>query len=867
MSDFPNLPLRALTLACLAVIAGCSTPAPRVPAALDFPRSGDSRSTGNFGDQPLDGPSETVVRPSPRPPVPIAGNLRPIAPKVAASEEGGDLSVAFEQIALPGFIQAVYGGILKLNYSIDPAVGARTELITFRTPKPLSAAKLTEVSAQLLKSYGVAVQDFGGVLRIVNDTNTSSTLPLVRRGRAQPGVPLPLRPIFHYVETESVRPSAIIPNLIAVMGTKVTFTADAIGGMLVSGQPEDVTIALELIQVFDQPGLRSQNTTRVVPRYWGAQEFAARLSEVLRLEGYGVGTQPNSGEPITVFGIPAVNSVLVFATSKEVLSHVLDWVAELDQLPTVQSGSAYFTYPVRNAVAQELAKSLNELISGVSSPAPAASTGTGSPIGGSTGSTSAAAASSAPRGGKRVVVNNATNSLIFQGGNQDDYRQWLSLLAQLDKPVKSALIDVLVAEVTLNDSSDFGFAWRLNELGSNASSIRLPNTTYATALSGAGLGISAFLGGSALRTLVVNALAKNSDARIVSNPKLLTRNGEAANISVGSDVPVVTSQGVAISNGILGSTNNNVVPQNIQYRNTGVILRVRPVIHAGDRIDIEINQEVSGAVSTATGVSSSPTINRSSIDTKLSLRDGATVMLGGLISEDSTDSNAGVPGLKDIPGLGVLFRNTIKERKRKELVILITPYILNDSSDAELATDAFNSTLGAWADGVRGRVDAARAARKLRADQINLDPGTATPAAPRTGTALPRPPIAPRATERTQPLPLSSPSPLPSTLPNQPAGTSSTVPAKPGTPPQVPAQRMITLNDSTGTGLPVDQPAGAPAGSAPGAPGNSAAPQGAAPARNLPPVVVEGFTVPGGSTMVDDPKLKEEILRDLRKKP
>jgi general secretion pathway protein D len=207
MSDSPNLPLRALSLACLAMVTGCAMTQPRVPAALDFPRSSDQRTTGDLGEQQrIDGPRNTVISSSPKPPAPIAGNLRPIPVKVMPDEKPGDLSVSFEQMALPAFIQAVYGGILKLNYAMDPTVSARTELITFRTPKPLSAAKLTEVSAQLLRSYGVAVQDFGGVLRMVPDSNTNSTLPLVRRGRAQPGVPLPLRPIFHYIETESVRP-------------------------------------------------------------------------------------------------------------------------------------------------------------------------------------------------------------------------------------------------------------------------------------------------------------------------------------------------------------------------------------------------------------------------------------------------------------------------------------------------------------------------------------------------------------------------------------------------------------------------------------------------------------------------------------
>ncbi len=849
MSDSPNLPLRALSLACLAMVTGCAMTQPRVPAALDFPRSTDQRTTGDLGEQQrIDGPRSTVISPSPKPPAPIAGNLRPIPAKVMPDEKPGDLSVSFEQMALPAFIQAVYGGILKLNYAMDPTVSARTELITFRTPKPLSAAKLTEVSAQLLRSYGVAVQDFGGVLRMVPDSNTNSTLPLVRRGRAQPGVPLPLRPIFHYIETESVRPSVFFATLKNILGSKVTMESDG-NNLLLSGQPDDVAVALELIQVFDQPSVRAQNNTRVVPRYWGAEEFARRLSEVLRAEGYGVGNL-NSGEPITVLAISPINSVMIFSASKEVLNHVLDWVRELDQLPTVQAGSAYFTYPVKHADAVELAKSLNDLISGVSAPAAPA---TGAPASPGAPAASAAAASTAQRG-KRVVVNNATNSLIFQGGSQEDYRQWLSLLTELDKPVKSALIDVLVAEVALVDSNDLGFVWRLDQLGSGAQAVRLSGTTYNLQASGGGLGINALLGGNPLRQLAINALASNSDARVMSNPKVMTRNGESASISVGQDVPIVTSQGVAQSTGVLGGS-SNVVPQTVQYRNTGVILRVRPVIHAGDRIDLEISQEVSSAEPTSTGVTSSPTIRRRSVETKLSLRDGATVMLGGLISDTNSDSNSGVPGLKDIPFFGNLFRSQAKSRSRTELVILITPYILNDASDAEAATDAFNGSLGEWADGVRGRINAGRAARKLRSDALgqtnettgNMDSPVLTlpRAVPRTSTP---------ATDGNSNLPLTAPTVV--------------APADRAAPPAEPASRMINLGNPTAAPEPVSSnPSGQP-GSPPSSQGAGSNPQPSAiPAGRSPaPAVVNGTSVPAGSTVVDDPKLKQELLDSIRKR-
>ncbi len=859
MSDLPSYPLRALTLACLAVISGCAIQQPRVPAALDFPRTGDTRSSGDFGDPRASGPTETVVRQSPIPPAPITGNLRPIPAKAVPDERGGDLSVNFEQMALPVFIQAVYGGILKVNYSLDPAVSARTELITFRTPKPLTAAKLGEVSAQLLRSYGVAVQDFGGVLRMVPDSNTNSTLPLVRRGRAQPGVPLPLRPIFHYVETEAVRPGNFLPTLKSILGAKVTLDVDSAGGMLLSGQPDDVSVALELIQVFDQPSLRAQNTTRVVPRFWGADEFSRRLSDILRAEGYGVGNQPNSGEPISIISVTPVNSVLVFSTSKEVLAHILDWVQELDQLPTVQAGSAYFTYSVRHADAQELAKSLNDLISGVSSPsaAPAAAGGTGGPLGtGSPTASPAAPTSTAARGGRRVVVNNATNSLIFQGGSQEDYRQWLSLLSQLDKPVKSALIDVLVAEVALDDSNSLGFTWKLDQLGSGAQSVRLSGTTYGLQASGpGGLGISALLGGNPFRSLVINALSANSDNRVVSNPKLVTRNGESATISVGDEVPIVTSQGVTQNTGTF-SSGTSVIPQTVQYRSTGVILRVRPVIHAGDRIDIEISQEVSRAIATDTGVNTSPTIRKRSVETKLSMRDGATVMLAGLISENNDDSNTGVPGLKDIPFFGNLFRSQKKSKSRTELVLLITPYILNDTSDAEAATDAFNNSLGQWADGVRDRVSAARVARKLRIEQ---EGGSA----PEPAATVPKPlPVVPRMDNTTPPA-------IPgATAPRMP----STVTIQPRTGGAAPTARMINLGNANATGEPSGTvapgaaalPGGNPAGTGTtnAQPGSTALPPG----RKAPPATVNGQPTLPGTTEVEDPQLLKEIQDLVRKR-
>ena len=829
MKSFSRPSLHTLGVACL-VLTGCANRTPSAPAPILFERHADSRASGTVGAQAPSVPRETQINAGPKPPALIAGNLRPVPPQTQASEAGGDLTVSIEQMALPAFIQAVYGGILQLNYSMDSAVSARTDLITFRTPKPMTAARLTEIAGQLLKSYGVAVQDFGGVLRIVPSTSVASTLPLVRRGRAQPTVPLPLRPVFHYIETEAVRPQVFVPTLKNILGDKVKLEADSSGGLLVSGQPDDVQVALELIQVFDQPSLRGQNSTRVVPRFWGADEFVRRLGEVLKAEGYNVSSQSGAGDPITLIPLPPINSVLIFSTSQEVMAHVLDWVKELDQFSAVQAGSAYFTYPVRNADAQELAKALNELIGGASA---TSSAGTAS-----TGGTPAPAAAAGSRQ-RRVVVNNATNSLIFQGGSQEDYRQWLSLLSELDRPVKSALIDVLVAEVALADDNSLGFSWQLDQLGSGAQALRLSGTTYSAQASGTGLSVNALLGGNPLRQLAITALASNSDSRVISNPKIMTRNGESASINVGQEVPTVTSQGVTTNGGVFGGTTNNVVPQTIQYRNTGVLLRVRPVIHAGDRIDLEVSQEVSSAEPTTTGVTTSPTIRKRSIETKLSMRDGATVMLGGLISETATDSDSGVPGLKDIPGLGHLFKKSGQTRARTELVILITPYIINDSGEAEAATDAYQATLGSWAQSVRDRVKASRDARRAASPDVLQSPDTVAP--------QPSLPTAPPASNG------KPPAPAPAAVAPKPLQQG------------VPRERMINLTDRA-----ANSQEAAPTGTAPGQPNmgatDSGAPAPAAPTGKPAPATINGVNVPAGGTLVEDPELIRQILDATRKR-
>ncbi len=612
-------------------------------------------------------PSKIQLSNTPTPPKPEIVSTVRSAPPAKLVNEVADINLNFDQISLSNFINVVYGTILKRNFSIDPSLVARKDLISFRTSKAQTPTQVLSTVQLLLKSYGVAVTDVGGFYRIVPDSNTSGFMPEIRRGFALPEAPVALRPIFQLIELKSVRTSDVANWVKQMFGNRVQLQEDpSRNGILLSGNSDDVAAALEAINVLDQPAMRGRVSKRISPIFWSADELSRKLTEVLMTEGYFVGTGAGSTAPINLIPVPAINALLVFSVDQKNLDHVIEWVKQLDQTPSNDNASGFFTYAVRHLDAEELAKTIQEVMGGGAAAA---------------GKTSA-----------RVVVSRASNSLIIQGG-ADTYRQIMALMREIDRPAPSVLIAVTVAEVTLNDKQNLGIEWAFS--GSN------PDLKGGT-LGGLGIGTTGltinFLRGLDIRA-VLNALATNNKAQILSSPRLMARNGEQATIQVGKEVPIVTSQqsNASTATATPGTPSSGVILQTIQYRSTGVILKVKPVIHAGGWVDLDVSQEVSDAAETKSGVNNTPTFSTRKVDTKLSLKDGSTVMLAGLMSQARSNADSGIPLLKDIPIAGQLFRSNIDSSERTELLVLITPYVINNDQDAQAITQTFRSQLGNWA--------------------------------------------------------------------------------------------------------------------------------------------------------------------------
>jgi general secretion pathway protein D len=668
--------MRLLPMAIL--LGGCAT-SPVLPPPLELP----DRPAQTVETAASIAASRSIgVTQNPTPPMPSASTVAP-SPSAARPAAAGDITLNFDQLALPAFIQAVYANGLKKTVSIDPAVSARKDLVTLRSGKPLSAAEAESSVRLLLKSYGLAVQDLPGLTRIVPDAANTGYLPEIRRGRALPETPLPLRPIFQLVELQAVRHTEIMAYLRTLFGEKIRLTEDPTrNSILMAGNGDDIQAALEAIQVLDQPLFKGRNSIRISPAIWSADEMARRLTEILTQEGYSVGTTGTGGGvqfPITLLPVSGINSIIVFASSKEVLNHIVEWATLLDKPQERTVGRAFFSYAVRNTDASRLAETVQQLLPGGSRPAP--TTGTATPAPATSGS---------------VVVDKATNTLLFRASG-DEYTDLVRMLRELDRATRQVLIEVTVAQVTVDDKSEIGVSWifnRLNSSGLNVTQLgggASPATNFG---SFAGFAVTQ-LDGLGKPRAVLNALASDNKVTLLSNPSIIARNGETANIQVGQDVPVLVSQQTNSATGGAG------IISSVQYRNTGTILRIKPVIHSSDQVDLEVAQEVSSVAQNTTGGITSPTINKSSIDTKLTLKHGSTYVLGGLISNNVDRTKSGVPFLKDLPIVGAAFRSTTDSNRRTELVILITPYIMNDDTEAKAVTEAFKKQLGPWAQSVR----------------------------------------------------------------------------------------------------------------------------------------------------------------------
>jgi general secretion pathway protein D len=396
------------------------------------------------------------------------------------------------------------------------------------------------------------------------------------------------------------------------------------------------------------------------------------LTDVLKAQGYFA----SEGRPgaVSLFTIEETDSIIVFANDEETLAFVAEWVKNLDQPIKQAEGDNVFYYQVKNTSAEEVADSINELLAGGAAQRAAG----GSNSAGSSASSTGTATSIVGQA-SRLVVDFNRNALLFYGSNSE----WLTMLPtieKLDQTPLQVLVEVVIAEVTLSDNFEYGVDWAINNVNSNLTG---SNPRDSVSIQNGVLNFFPITSSGYTRA-VINLLESDTRATILQTPRILVRSGQEATINVGLDIPVVTST--------QASTEGNSIVQDVSYRKTGTNLSVKPIVYGGGQVDIELNQEVSRSTA-GSGSAGNPTIFSRSISTTLSIKDGGSVLVGGLISSSGDTTNNNVPLLGDLPLIGNLFASKSDQSERTELMILIAPYVVKGSDDSSAITDAFKRQL------------------------------------------------------------------------------------------------------------------------------------------------------------------------------
>ena len=472
-------------------------------------------------------------------------------------------------------------------------------------------------------------------------------------------MPATQRVIFQIVVMKAVRPIDMVSHLKPLLGGLDLDIEDMPGfnAVFLKGKVSHVDRAVAMIDVLDQPLLSSRRGIVIEPVFLDVNDMASELIEILEAQGYTANMgRDNLGASIILLPLDIANKLVVFAVDPDVLDRVEEWAAVMDARREASVEDGWFHYEFRNTQAEQLIETLNEIM------------GAEAAGGRSVADTEPSA--------RQLVFIKSTNTVLYRG-NGKDWSRIRAFIDQLDRPVPQVLIEVLLAEITLTGKEESGIQYLVNAgFGNRGVDIQL-----------APGGVTLTLDGAGQTRALLNLAYEDSRVTIRSRPWLVAKSGESANIFGGAQVPVLSQRAEGPQ-----SEGTASVVQQITYRDTGVTLDITPIVQANGLVDLTVNQSLSEQ--RATGAASlTPTILTRNISTSLTLRDGQSLLMGGLISEGQSRGRSGTPGLARVPVVGRLFRADSFQKDRTELIVMVIPYVIADHRQGRDLTDQIRSQL------------------------------------------------------------------------------------------------------------------------------------------------------------------------------
>lgn len=675
-----------------------------------------------------------------KPPILLKGNDQtvklPEVKKMVSLEEGA-VSMRFERAPITEVLHAVLGDLLKIDYSIAAPL---TGEITLHTQNPVPRDQLLSIIESLLLGNGIVmVPDTNGRYRIGPIEILKGATPIPRRIDSNvPGyssVIIPLQNIGAGEMADILRPVApseaflrvdLLRNLLVLAGTRAqidgwleivsVFDVDLMKGMSIGLFPLEHASVKEVESTLRSLFASGDAAAKPAAPAGGPTAAGSGKSDdqstvtAVRLAG-------PFGGLVRVLAIERLNALLVITPRSQYLDQARLWIEKIDRPMDADGEPQLYVYAVQNGSAQHLANLLNGLYAPQTTVTGQGATGIAPGLGTVTqgiGNTSSSGlsgtgsvglgnlAASSLRGNQpagvqqsvtqvslgkdvRVVADNQNNALLIYAPKRD-YKRIESALRQLDVAPNQVLIEASIVEVTLTDETKYGLQWYfeggLGHGGWKGTGI-LSNATdgsISTAQQGFTYSVTNPLG--AVRA-VLNAMADKQLVNVISSPSLMVLDNQTASIQVGAQQPIRSSTTI---------TEGGVTSSSIQYKDTGVLLTVTPSINSGSLVSMQISQAVSdvGGVDVATG---QRVFQQRQIVSKVAVRSGEMVVLGGLIRDNKGNGKQGIPLLQDIPVLGALFSTTTIAKDRTELLVMITPRIIRNEQDVREVGSEFRAKM------------------------------------------------------------------------------------------------------------------------------------------------------------------------------
>jgi general secretion pathway protein D len=572
------------------------------------------------------------------------------------------------------------------NVVVDPRVKGTLSL---SSNLPVPPAEALRLFAAQLRTQGFALVESAGLYTVVPEAEAKLRSVAVSAGAVPASSGQIITQIFRLNHENA---NNLVPVLRPLISPNNTINVNPGNNALVitdySDNLQRLGLIISALDVANATGVEVIRLQHAI-----AGDLAPMVQRLID-SGAAAGSPSAQGQTdnsfkTTVLAEARTNSLIVRAANPARLALTRSLADQLDRPNATGAGAASGNIHVvylKNADATKLAITLRAAVSSQSS---ISASSAATPLGASNTATQ-------PSTGGQIQADSATNALVITAP-EPQYRQLRSVIDMLDQRRAQVLVESLIAEVSADKAAEFGVQW-ISGTGTNGSAVGLLGTNFAVgganllsvaASAAAGTltpstGLNIAVGQKRDGMLALGALARflqtNGDANVLSTPHLLTLDNEEAKIVIGQNVPFVTGQYTASNN---SNGNGAVNPfQTIERKDVGLTLRVKPQISESGTVKLQIFQEVSSIDRTSSSTSGLIT-NKRSIESSVLVEDGSIVVLGGLLQDDTSNSQEKVPGLGDLPIFGNLFRAEARSRKKTNLMVFLRPVIVRDGAATE----------------------------------------------------------------------------------------------------------------------------------------------------------------------------------------